>query len=439
MDLLEQLRAGKLAGSHRLKLSMGLREFPREIFELADTLEILDLSGNQLMTLPDDLPRLRHLRVLFCSDNPFEELPAVLGRCQRLSMIGFKACRISSVPASSLPLGLRWLILTDNRIATIPAEIGQCRQLQKLMLAGNSLQALPPELVNCQSLELLRISANLLPTLPDWLARMPRLAWLAFSGNPVCAADELRYQAGSTPVISWASLKLGDKLGEGASGHIYQVQQQRDGQTMSMALKLFKGQVTSDGLPRSEMAACIGAGNYPQLIPLLGMLLGHPLEQHGLLMALIDPEYRVLAGPPSLESCTRDVYAADLHFNIATVLRLVAGVAMAIAHLHQRGILHGDVYAHNILYLPDGQVLLSDFGAASCMPSDSDAWQRLEVRAFGLLLQELLQRCRFDSTTEGLLSRLEGLQQRCIQGSPAARPLFDEISAMLTAWLSGCA
>ena len=71
MHTLEQLRSGELAGITRLQLRCGLTEFPREIFELADSLEILDLSGNQLSTLPDDLPRLHKLRVIFCSDNPF--------------------------------------------------------------------------------------------------------------------------------------------------------------------------------------------------------------------------------------------------------------------------------------------------------------------------------------------------------------------------------
>ncbi len=40
LNTLEDLRAGKLAGSRRLKLACGLTEFPREIFALADTLEI---------------------------------------------------------------------------------------------------------------------------------------------------------------------------------------------------------------------------------------------------------------------------------------------------------------------------------------------------------------------------------------------------------------
>ncbi|MFX7506976.1 hypothetical protein ABTJ37_21925, partial [Acinetobacter baumannii] len=86
-----------------------------------ETLEILDLSGNELTALPDDLPRLHRLRIVFCSDNPFTELPAVLGRCPSLEMIGFKANRIEHVPAESLPPTLRWLVLTDNRIEQLPS------------------------------------------------------------------------------------------------------------------------------------------------------------------------------------------------------------------------------------------------------------------------------------------------------------------------------
>ena len=47
MNTLAQLKAGQLAGIQRLDLSCGLTEFPREIFELADSLEILNLSGDR--------------------------------------------------------------------------------------------------------------------------------------------------------------------------------------------------------------------------------------------------------------------------------------------------------------------------------------------------------------------------------------------------------
>ncbi len=187
---LDQLLAGQLAGTQRLTLACGLSEFPREIFDLADTLEILDLSGNALSSLPDDLPRLHKLRILFCSGNLFTELPEVLGQCEQLSMVGFKANRIRTVSGKSLPRALRWLILTDNEVEALPPEIGNCTQLQKLMLAGNRLQTLPSQLAACSRLELIRLAANRLTELPAWLLALPRLSWLAYAGNPFTAALE---------------------------------------------------------------------------------------------------------------------------------------------------------------------------------------------------------------------------------------------------------
>lgn len=433
MNTLQQLRNGELAGARRLQLNCGLTEFPREIFTLAESLEILDLSGNALTTLPDDLPRLHKLRVIFCSNNPFTELPAVLGQCPQLDMVGFKSCRIASVPAAALPEKLRWLILTDNAVAELPPEIGRCTRLQKLMLAGNRLSALPAELAECRNLELLRIAANRLTQLPDWLFSLPRLSWLAYAGNPFCE----NLPAVAVDRVDWAKLTLGEKLGEGASGVIHRADWQTGEVTQPVAVKLFKGALTSDGLPQSEMHACLTAGEHPNLIPVLGQVADHPGNVDGLVMALIGHGFKNLAGPPSLESCTRDVYAADAAFSLDAALRLAAGIAAAAAHLHAQGIAHGDLYAHNILHLADGTALLGDFGAAS--PVDRGdavqalALERIEVRAFGCLLEELLVRCRPAVDAEKTAKMLADLQRHCVDAIPEQRPLFAEIAACLAA------
>ena len=435
---LEQLRAGQLAGTRRLKLACGLSEFPCEIFDLADTLEILDLSGNALSRLPDDLPRLSKLRIIFASDNPFTELPEVLGQCSQLSMVGFKANRIRKVSGQSLPPLLRWLILTDNEIDTLPAEIGTCTQLQKLMLAGNRLRTLPEELAACSRLELLRLAANQLSELPAWLLRLPRLSWLAFAGNPFSEALETAALTDTPSAdIRWDELKLGQQLGEGASGVIYRAAllARHEHASRPVAVKLFKGAVTSDGLPDCEMAACIRAGDHPNLIPVVGKVKGHPAGTHGLVMELIDPQFTNLAGPPSLESCTRDVYDADTRFELASVLRLAYGMASAACHLHRQGVMHGDLYAHNILHGGQGRALLGDFGAASFYATDDRdfrfALQRLEVRAYGCLLEELIDRCDLVAAQADIAAKLVALKENCLSEEIDSRPLFDEIAAVL--------
>lgn len=425
LHTLEQLCSGQLAGARRLTLSCGLTAFPREIFALADSLEVLDLSGNALSSLPDDLPRLHKLRILFCSDNLFTVLPAVLGSCPGLSMIGFRGNRIRCVPPQSLPPALRWLTLTDNAIEALPEEIGRCGQLQKLMLAGNRLTALPASLAACGRLELLRLAANRLTALPDWLLCMPRLAWLAHAGNPLGEARELAALADADmAAIAWDRLQTGTRLGEGASGVIYQATQ--DGR--EVAVKLFKGDMTSDGLPRSEMAACVSAGAHPSLIPILGTVAAHPQGAMGLVMPLIAPAFRNLAGPPSLASCTRDVYADGLRFSLPQVLALARGLASALRQLHARGIAHGDVYGHNILHADGGVCLLGDFGAASMYAPGSpqgDLLQGIEARAFGVLLGELMARCATH------LTALQTLLDACLREEVPRRPRFDAIERAL--------
>lgn len=404
LTTLSDLRAGRLAGATHLDLRhCDLDEFPREIFDLADTLTMLDLSGNRLRALPDDLPRLRALRILFCSSNRFETLPAVMGRCAGLDIIGFKANVIEHVPAEALPASLRWLILSDNCVASLPETLGDCAPLQKLALAGNQLTALPASIARCARLELIRLSANRFATLaealPDGLLALPRLTWLAYAGNPFNAEQEAQALA-ATPIahIDWTTLQLGELLGEGASGHIYSARwRPAPGADRPVAVKLFKGAVTSDGLPGSEMAACIAADVHAHVIGVEGRIDGHPQQAQGLVMSLIPPRYRSLAGPPSLASCTRDIYAPELRFTPAQARAIAQGAGDALAHLHAKGLMHGDFYAHNLLVDDQAHALLGDFGAASFLPENdparSDALKRIDRRALAVLVDELARRC----------------------------------------------
>lgn len=435
MHTLAALRSGALKGLTRVDLRGGLTTFPPELYTLADTLEVLDLSDNQLSTLPDDLPRLHRLRVLFASNNRFTTLPEVLGQCQRLEMIGFKANQISTVPADALPPRLRWLTLTDNQITTLPDAIGRCTRLQKLLLAGNRLTALPDALLGCRALELLRVSANAIATLPEGLLDLPRLCWLAAAGNPgwSAVAGEPAAPAGGSPdsaavaELPWSALTLEGLLGEGASGVIHQARLNFQGVQSTVAVKLFKGTVTSDGLPMAEMAACLRAGPHRHLLGALGRLTGHPSGLPGLVMARVPARYNSLAGPPSLASCTRDMYPPGRRMGLGVVLRMALGIASATAHLHARGVLHGDLYAHNTMVDGQGDALLGDFGAAALYDPARTALaarlQRLEVRALGLLLQELVQQvlAPADATTPAAQA-LQALASECISEVPGLRP-----------------
>jgi len=426
LDTLAKLRSNELSGSSRLILNgCRLTELPQEVFALADTLEFLDISSNQIPSIPEDLGRLKKLRILFASGNPITHLPEGLGACGSLTTIGFRGCRIESIADGAFSPSLEAIILTGNRLRTLPQAIGNCPKLRKLMLTGNALEELPQGLATCERLELLRLAANRVVELPTWLLEMPRLAWLALGGNPGCRP--LLDAAEDMPTIDWADLEIREVLGQGASGIINKaVWRDASGRGREVAVKVFKGDLTSDGLPVAEMAACLAAGRHPHLVPVLGRVIQHPENSAAMVMELIDREFINLAGPPTLETFTRDVYPDVRCFTTAVVLRTAFGIADSVAHLHARGILHGDLYAHNILWRANGTALLSDFGAASAYDvsgAQARSLQRIEVRAFGLLLGELLERC----DDEGSKSPMEGLREECLSSRVSERPTFVEI------------
>ena len=214
--------------------------------------------------------------------------------------------------------------------------------------------------------------------------------------------------------------------------------------SQDVAVKVFKGALTSDGLPNSEIAAYVSAGSHPYLINLLGKVTDHPEGTEALVMQLVDSRYRNLAAPPSLQSCTRDVYSADQRFKLKDALRMAHGVASLARQLHSRGLTHGDLYAHNTLIGADGQAVLGDFGAAAFYDQSdlvvAKAIEQIEVRAFGCLLEELLERVDLEPDDvvkqKSVVQKAEALRDSCLLLQVTQRPLFQELEAQLTALLS---
>ncbi|MEG0047478.1 MAG: lipopolysaccharide kinase InaA family protein, partial [Comamonas sp.] len=162
---------------------------------------------------------------------------------------------------------------------------------------------------------------------------------------------------------------MGELLGEGASGHIYRARyvghDAAIGPGRELALKVFKAAHTSDGTPQSELAAGLAVTPHPQLLTPLAAVTGHPHRQMAMALPLLPAGMRPLAAPPSLRSCSRDIYPPQLGLTPGAAQHLLAQVGAAVRHLHQCGVLHGDLYAHNILWDPaTGTTVLSDLGAA---------------------------------------------------------------------------
>lgn len=417
MHTLEQLRSARLKGITRLTLSENLTQFPLEILDLADSLEILDLSHNQLSELPIELAQLKKLKIAFFSDNLFTSVPKVFKELEHLYMLGFKANQIEHFEEDILPLTISWLILTDNKIKRLPHSIGKLHRLRKCALAGNDIRELPDTMQACQELELLRLSANSLTHIPQWLLHLPKLSWLAFSGNP-CSQN----QHAKLETISFDSLELKERLGEGASGEIFKAFSPHF--EKEIALKLFKGAVTSDGYAKDEMHAYMSTGTHPHLIQVLAKI--EEPSRLGLVLELIPNCYDNLGLPPNFETCTRDTFTTDKTMQIDDIEAIAKAMCSVGVHLHERGLMHGDFYAHNILINEDGHSYLGDFGAASFYDKTNVQYEKIEVRAFGCLIDDLLQLC--PNKNDVRYEALKNLALTCMQPNVSSRVLFKEMT-----------
>ncbi|KAK4175004.1 hypothetical protein QBC36DRAFT_31461 [Triangularia setosa] len=441
---LEVLQNGSLASLALTKFKLtptpSLTVFPDEIFSFSPSLTHLDLSGTGLSSLPSNFgTSLPNLKILFLSNCGFTTFPD-LSPCPSLEMVAFRHNSMTTIPEGTFPTKLRWLILTDNKITSFPSTIGNCPNLEKCMLAGNNLSILPDSLTKCQDLTLLRLSANNFPSLPKFLfTAFPKLCYLSFGGNPCSESSRKKHKLPFGLLdIPYTTLTISRTLGQGASGIISQAswkQSPESDYTEDVAVKMFKGALTSDGRPEDEMEAVLLAGSHESLISVLGKVTDYHHDEEvkgGIVMQLIPDTYKVLGFPPDLDSCTRDRFTEEHKgWEMGKAVEMLTGIAGAAAHLHERRINHGDLYAHNILASKgDAHGLLGDFGAGSIYGEEEDGVERLEVAAFGRLVGDVLGLVgEDDEGEEGKMMRrgLEDLQRRCENGVVGERPDFEEV------------
>jgi tRNA A-37 threonylcarbamoyl transferase component Bud32 len=119
------------------------------------------------------------------------------------------------------------------------------------------------------------------------------------------------------------------------------------------------------------------------------------------------------------------------------------GLAGALAYLHSRGVSHGDFYAHNIMLEGgSGHAVLCDFGAAFCYDREAAGgfWEAMEVRAFGLFMQGLVEHVRdssdgSDGSSEQRQQRLREVLAACLAARGADRPTCAQLEQQLSALL----
>ncbi|XP_074768280.1 DISP complex protein LRCH3 isoform X13 [Athene noctua] len=181
------------AASGTLSLSgRKLRDYPRASaanHDLSDTTQA-DLSRNRLSELPAEACHFVSLESLNLYQNCIRYIPEAVLNLQSLTFLNISRNQLSTLPVHLCSLPLKVLIASNNKLVSIPEEIGQLRQLTELDVSCNEIQTIPPQIGNLESLRDLNVRRNNLVRLPEELAELP-LIRLDFSCNkittiPVC-------------------------------------------------------------------------------------------------------------------------------------------------------------------------------------------------------------------------------------------------------------
>uniref|UniRef100_F6YPG7 Leucine rich repeats and calponin homology domain containing 1 n=1 Tax=Equus caballus TaxID=9796 RepID=F6YPG7_HORSE len=189
------------ANSGGLNLSARkLKEFPRTAapgHDLSDTVQA-DLSKNRLLEVPMELCHFVSLEILNLYHNCIRVIPEAIINLQMLTYLNLSRNQLSALPACLCGLPLKVLIASNNKLGSLPEEIGQLKQLMELDVSCNEITALPQQIGQLKSLRELNVRRNYLKVLPQELVAVP-LVKFDFSCNkvlviPICFREMKQLQ-----------------------------------------------------------------------------------------------------------------------------------------------------------------------------------------------------------------------------------------------------
>jgi len=174
--------------------------------------------------------------------------------------------------------------------------------------------------------------------------------------------------AGSASPSTIARYRIIRLIGEGGMGVVYEAEQEQPRRTV--ALKVIKpGLATPELLRRFEQEAeALGRLQHPgiaQIYEAGTAEMGYGPQPYFAMEFIRGSSFRE--------------YAEEHHLNTRQRLEILAKVAEAVHHAHQRGLIHRDLKPGNILVDQTGQPKILDFGVARVTDSDAQATMQTDV------------------------------------------------------------
>lgn len=176
-----------------------------------ESLQILDMEGNKITHIPEDIGKLRRMRTLLLSDNhldsiPWEALvnladlnqldissnkfsgdllPSTLSEITLSSLSNFDThCNaLESLPSNLILPSLTQFNATQNAITTTGTFFSRTPRLCHLSLSQNQLPSLPDGVVHLQHLRTLDVSNNIIEHIDPRLGLLDDLTTFMWTGN----------------------------------------------------------------------------------------------------------------------------------------------------------------------------------------------------------------------------------------------------------------
>ncbi|XP_055398050.1 leucine-rich repeat and calponin homology domain-containing protein 1 isoform X4 [Bubalus kerabau] len=138
------------------------------------------------------------LEILNLYHNCIRVIPEAIINLQMLTYLNLSRNQLSTLPACLCGLPLKVLIASNNKLGSLPEEIGQLKQLMELDVSCNEITALPQQIGQLKSLRELNVRRNYLKVLPQELVDLP-LVKFDFSCNkvlviPICFREMKQLQ-----------------------------------------------------------------------------------------------------------------------------------------------------------------------------------------------------------------------------------------------------
>ncbi|XP_018904550.1 leucine-rich repeat-containing protein 57 [Bemisia tabaci] len=160
-----------------------LNEFPSNLKAIQHTLRNIDLSQNQISSIPNYIENFSALKCLTLNNNKIDRIPDEIGNLKKLEVLSLESNRIKNIPTTISALeNLKCVRLSENMLSYFPLIFCGMKHLDFLDLSKNMITEIPDGVSSLHVSEL-NLNQNQISILSNELSQCPRLKILRLEEN----------------------------------------------------------------------------------------------------------------------------------------------------------------------------------------------------------------------------------------------------------------